>query len=538
MSKHVIVLGGGVAGLSAAHELAERGFTVDVYEARDLAGGKARSLEVPGSATPGHAPLPGEHGFRFFPGFYRHLPDTMRRIPFAGNTNGVKGNLVDATGFEIGRTGASPLKFIARFPRNLKELLAALEMLFEPSLGIPTSELLFFADRIFTILTSCQDRRLAEYEKITWWDFCDADNKSQAYRDYVVVGLTRSLVAMKPKLASTRTVGDIFIQLMLDLGTPFQELDRLLNGPTNSVWIDPWVSYLGTLGVKIHWKSPVTSIQMSGGTIASVTVDAAGTPTVVTGDAYVLALPVERVRPLVTADMIAADPHLDDLTKLQVSWMNGIQFYLKNDVPMTRGHVIYVNTPWALTSISQQQFWRTDLSSYGDGTVRGLLSVDVSDWTTPGVLYGKPAQDLTDANEIAKEVWTQLKQASNGQLEDANLHSWFLDPDITFPGGPSPVANLEPLLVNTIGSWQWRPEAVTQIPNLFLAADYVRTYTDLATMEGANEAARRAVNGVLAYVGSGATPCALYPLEEPEFFAPFRLYDQWRFDHGLPHGSL
>jgi uncharacterized protein with NAD-binding domain and iron-sulfur cluster len=30
----VAVLGGGVAGLSAAHELAERGFQVDVYEAR------------------------------------------------------------------------------------------------------------------------------------------------------------------------------------------------------------------------------------------------------------------------------------------------------------------------------------------------------------------------------------------------------------------------------------------------------------------------------------------------------------------------
>ena len=57
--------------------------------------------------------------------------------------------------------------------------------------------------------------------------------------------------------------------------------------------------------------------------------------------------------------------------------------------------------------------------------------------------------------------------------------------------------NLEPLLVNTVGSWAWRPNAATAIENLFLASDYVRTYTDLATMEGANEAARRAVNGIL-----------------------------------------
>src|SRR4051812_50181104 len=77
----VAILGGGVAGLTAAHELAERGFEVVVLESRDIPGGKARSLPVPGSATGGRADLPAEHGFRFFPGFYQHIPDTMRRVP-------------------------------------------------------------------------------------------------------------------------------------------------------------------------------------------------------------------------------------------------------------------------------------------------------------------------------------------------------------------------------------------------------------------------------------------------------------------------
>ena len=88
MAPTVAVLGGGVAGLSAAHELVERGFDVRVYEARELFGGKARSFGVPGSGSRGRADLPAEHGFRFFPGFYRHLPDTMRRIPYAGRADG------------------------------------------------------------------------------------------------------------------------------------------------------------------------------------------------------------------------------------------------------------------------------------------------------------------------------------------------------------------------------------------------------------------------------------------------------------------
>src|SRR3954468_22697909 len=44
----VAVLGGGMAGLAAAHELVERGFTVHVFERKAL-GGKARS--IPGAGA-------------------------------------------------------------------------------------------------------------------------------------------------------------------------------------------------------------------------------------------------------------------------------------------------------------------------------------------------------------------------------------------------------------------------------------------------------------------------------------------------------
>ena len=79
-----------------------------------------------------------------------------------------------------------------------------------------------------------------------------------------------------------------------------------------------------------------------------------------------------------------------------------------------------------------------------------------------------------------------------------------------------------------------RPEATTAIPNLFLASDYVRTYTDLATMEGANEAARRAVNGLLDAVKFDGPRCELWELHEPEILAPWRLHDAARFKAGLP----
>lgn len=46
VQKHVIILGGGVAGMSAAHELIERGFRVTVFENQKLwpGGGDSGSM--------------------------------------------------------------------------------------------------------------------------------------------------------------------------------------------------------------------------------------------------------------------------------------------------------------------------------------------------------------------------------------------------------------------------------------------------------------------------------------------------------------
>ena len=93
--------------------------------------------------------------------------------------------------------------------------------------------------------------------------------------------------------------------------------------------------------------------------------------------------------------------------------------------------------------------------------------------------------------------------------------------------------NLEPLLVNLVNTWDLRPQATTAIPNLFLASDYVQTNTDLATMEGANEAARRAVNAILQTTGSRAQPCRIWPICDPPIFEPLRAYDRLGYEKGL-----
>ena len=540
--KKVIVLGGGVAGMSAAHELIERGFDVEVYERNSIAGGKARSMPVPDSATEGRKPLPGEHGFRFFPGFYKHIVDTMHRIPYEGRKK-VSHNLVAAKHVGLARFGQPPIIINAQVSWSLKGLQEAFHNLFHSSIDLPLEESRFFARRVWQLMTSCTERRLAEYEQMGWWEYLEADSKSENYQKFFVRGLTRSLVAARAESASTYTVGNIFLQLFFDILDPSIDMDRLLDGPTNDVWIDPWLTYLQNSGVDYHLNAKVVRIDCAQGLISGVSVEEAGQPVEVHGDYYIAAMPVEVMAGLLTEEIIKADPTLEDVRTLgdNIEWMNGLQVYLKRDVKLSQGQLIYADSPWALISVSQRQFWSSefnDLSRYGDGEVRGIISVDISGWDTVG-LTGRTARESTK-EQIFEEVWAELKESfvQDGQriLSDEDFHSYHLDPDIVFESGPDDPRkiNTEPLLVNLVNTWGLRPEAYTRIPNLFLASDYVRSNTDLATMEGANEAARRAVNCIIDASGSRARLCKIWPIHEPSVLAFWRERDRTRFVKGLP----
>lgn len=547
----VIVLGGGVAGMSAAHELAERGFEVEVYEHKEkYCGGKARSVDVPDTGTDGRNPLPGEHGFRFFPGFYKHVTDTMKRIP-TEHGKSVFDNLVPTDTITLGRDGKRPFRVLAHFPRSIKDAEFLVKSVLGANLGLSREEEKFFGERVWQLMTSCKDRRINEYEGLGWWEYLEADRFSKTYQTLLVEGLTRTLVAAKAKTASTKTGGDIFLQLLFNTLDPFVDTDRVLNGPTNDAWLNPWLTYLtDTLHVDYNFGCTVKEIVMGEREIDYVVLEKDGQQMEVTGDYYIFAVPVERMAPLISKKMLQVDETLTSIKTLapSVSWMNGLQIYLTEDVKISRGHVICSDSKWAITCISQPQFWPDiDLNKYGSGKVKGIISVDISDWFNPGS-NGKSASECSK-KEIFEEVWLQLKESLNDEgkdkvLSDDMIIDWYLDSDIVETEKPYPSKynpghedysfNREPLLVNRVNTWALRPQAYTFINNMYLASDYVKTNTDLSTMEGANEAARRAVNSIIQKSDGDQSLCEIWDLHEPWFLAPFRWADKRRFHKGLP----
>ena len=758
MIKKVVIIGAGVAGLTAAHELIERGFRVVIYERNRPreAGGKARSVdtgaesrwyqgngaESEGARARHKGGLPGEHGFRFFPGWYRHLPDTMSRIPYKSDGRTVLDNLVPAEAALFASYDRELIRAQLRFPTNWQELRRVTAFPQEIlRLGLTVADLTFFLGKMWTFLTSSEERRQAEFETQSWWDFMEADRQSKAFRDYLVTGATRTLVAARPRYASAYTIARMALQTLFDVARPDTFIDRLLNGPTNEAWIEPWVAYLEAQGVEFRFEYELQSIEVGRDReidkirlvrppykvrwaqerydvalnvaelvraleewsegwlqpappdpplpdsdrilrtanrtrpelpdeLARARIRDGGlekvldqVKTIIEGfqsryadfelrsrvqvtsaaeclaslqqryaqpiqdvrsdikkaieqrklardnaleqrsheearqepdqsqqesthveeraDFYVFALPVEQMAYYVhrSESLQTLDPSLRNLALLSehVDWMAGIQFYLNEEVGLTRGHIDFLDSEWHLTGLAQSQFWSKehDLKDYGCGSVRTILSIDISSWDTPGRLHGKPAWDCTP-DQIAEEVWEQVKASLNRpgappvitdqmQCRHSEDRYYYLDQSIAdhydrrkqgfyekfrsvgFSAdelvrksrdsgkatevpeahGARLLRNAEPLLANRPGSWRLRPEVTTGIRNMFLAGDYVRTYTNLATMEGANEAARRAVNEILVQCRGASRPCKIWPLSEP--LGSFRTIDAHLF---------
>jgi uncharacterized protein with NAD-binding domain and iron-sulfur cluster len=626
----VAVLGGGIAGLTAVHELVRCGFDqIDVYDRLPDFGGKARSMPATGPV----AGLPGEHGFRIYGAFYKHLFDTLRNIKSDRKGN-VYNHLQPSVACEYLQVDKKPVHLPTRVGLRWKEYKA---LFFEVPKALERGELRHFVFRMLRFLTSCNRRRLEEYEAISWWDFLDCDHKSKAFKKLAAQGITRSLVAMQARVASTKTVGVILSQLLLRLALPWRHMCSVLDGPTSDVWLTPWVKQLEKAGVRFHPNHELTRLSFNSKTkkIQSAELTNPNGSFEMEADYYILAVPLEvAARVLERTKAIRKNaPSLANLHRLQVEWMSGIQFYLKRDIPLVYGHSIYADSPWALTSVSQVQFWADGLKPYANGgkpggngqgqpnyahEVKGVLSVIASDWDArcEGFEHDSPEAKWCTEEEYKQEVWNQLtghlQDEEGEQLKKEDLVWAFADPAIRFARDQDGnlrtaaaraetadekmcrrrcrqtvqqvledepddydqqnptmsremAANDSPLLINTVNSWQFRPNASTEIPNLMLAADYVRTYTDIATMEAANEAGRRAVNGILdqqreiqrkadeeaktrAWEASGEDPkryrellreppeevefglnvprSHVWPLKEPLIFAPFKYIDR------------
>src|SRR5262249_50279870 len=147
-----------------------------------------------------------------------------------------------------------------------------------------------FAAKILQFLTSSDDRRLGEYDQMSWWTYLQGDDYSPKFQRQLRA-VPRTMVAMEPRHGSAKTVGRISMQLSLDHASPGVITDCTLGGPTSDRWIDPWIAYLSGRGVQFHPGTAVAGLDVAGGKISGVRLAGGGPPMV--ADHYVLAVPLD-----------------------------------------------------------------------------------------------------------------------------------------------------------------------------------------------------------------------------------------------------
>jgi uncharacterized protein with NAD-binding domain and iron-sulfur cluster len=259
----VVIVGAGIAGLSAAHELIERDFDVTVYERRFRCGGKAASVKVDDVID--KMVVPGEHGFRFFPGWYRHLPDTLSRIPSDRHKghrgdNTVLDHLVTVSSNLITTYKGPPVPLLLHAPRNADQAQRLLSFGREiQKMGLTLEDAHVFLARLTEFLSVPDNVRKEKYDRIPWTEFLGG-GRSAAF--HVLASHTRTLVAAKPTEASAYTIATMAVRTLFDSSLT---IDRVLDGPTSDVWIDPWVRFLEGRGVRFRYGYDLESVAFEDG---------------------------------------------------------------------------------------------------------------------------------------------------------------------------------------------------------------------------------------------------------------------------------
>ena len=363
--------------------------------------------------------VPGEHGYRHFPAFYRHLDDLMSRTPLFVDGRPTRDTTLDnlqptaVTAFAL-EDGLGALPMDRRRPRSFEELRRDLSEMQE-RLGFPLKDIGRFSLKLTRFVTMSSKRRKAELEDVSWWNFVDGPRYSPDVQ-HQIKNAPQALVAMSAEETDARTHGNMTVQLLMDQLKDGTRADRTLAGPTSEAWLAHWKAYLKHQGVQF-FVGRLEGLERCDGHLDPVvrgerygaedeyfekpipepvyrTCPGPGGEQVEEvlyqedNDYYVLALPLKATQEILEPvgnlqgtlrevlgfeaghRRYVAGPHTGALRDF-----SGLQFYFDHDFKFAQGHVYYPHAEWGLSSISQQQFWlqRAEQSP----SFLGVLSVDL-----------------------------------------------------------------------------------------------------------------------------------------------------------------
>jgi hypothetical protein len=490
----VVIVGGGVAGLTLAHELAERNLRVLVLEKNSGLGGKAISYE-----TDTHG-LPGEHGIHVFPAFYANFNDVLSRIP------------LDPVNPQAGRVPDQLIAIKAARPSGKRG----------PKTWRDRADRFLLGLGIVNLGLMCPRRSRARYTTVPFRDYFDFPSRTpRTQRD--VFARPQLVLAARGDLCDALTICDFAFAALFC--PPGQRL-RTFTAPTHVALFDRWRDSLAnTLGVRFRLGVEVDCVSVREGSVETVA-DTAGN--IYRGRYFAFTVPFEALAKIVARNprLLGPAPCLESLRHLRAADFGGLQLFLRGAAPAMRQRFHEPDHPWLLVCL--------DHSSYFEpGVCKGftVVSTIIGEWDTPGLFVKKPARDCTAA-ELTEEILGVLRRdfpEADFSLEGSSLdrglardreHGW---------------RSTNPLFVSHTGTFWHRPPPGLHGRNLVLAGDYTRTtHTLTASMEAACESGRTAARAILDRERKGHG-MEVKPIVLPWWVRGLRRLDGFLYWLGLPN---
>jgi squalene-associated FAD-dependent desaturase len=443
----VIVIGGGLAGLSAGVALAEAGWRVRLFEQRPFLGGRATSYVLPD----------GEHVDNcqhVTLGCCTNLEDFYRRVGSSG-----KIKFFDRLLFQDpqGRTGIIKAGLLPAPLHMTGSFLA-----FAP---LTMADKRSIAGALLDILRGKgHTSDLDEPGGISMMEWLRRRKQTPGaierfWRVVLVSALDEEL-----DRTDARFGVDVFWKGFLSnrtgyrMGVPVVPLAELYDGCKAEI---------ERRGGEVNLRMPVRAIHFRDGAVTSVEFDCGRQKS---AEAYVFAVPHETLAELLPAEIKQAEPSLAHLENIRVSPITGVHFWFDREV-MREPFVTLLETT------TQWIFNKTALygAKNGGGNERGqYLQLVIS---ASYELLQKPRQEIVEL--CLAEVRRALPAAREANLVKATV---IKEAAATF--SPQP------------GVDRWRPIQQTSIRGMFLAGDWTATGWP-ATMEGAVRSGYLAAEAVL-----------------------------------------
>ena len=445
----MIVIGGGLAGLSCAVALAEADFRVRLLEKRPHLGGRAASYVLPGGETIDNCQHVTLGCCTNLADFYRRVGagDQIRffdKLIFAG-PDGRRGTM------ERGRLPA-PLHMamsFARFPllgwadkRAIAEALLAIAR----SAGSPP-DLVSGSGKSVTMLEWLQKRGQTALAIRRFWEVI------------LVSALDEDL-----DRTDARYGIDVFWKAFLStrggyrVGIPRVPLGELYEGCRNS---------LARQGGEVQLRAGVRGFLITRGQVDGVEREDGS---VETADYYAAAVPQDALPELLPSEIVEAEPVFANLRNLRTSPITGVHLWFDRTV-MTEPFLTL------LDATTQWVFNKTAL--YGvapDGGQYLQLVISAS--------YGLSSSSRQEIVALCLEELSAVLPA----VREATLVKGTVVKEMSATFSPAP------------GSDQWRPCQKSPVSKLFLAGDWTSTGWP-STMEGAVRSGYLAAEAILSDAG-------------------------------------